>query len=76
MNCYQVRGYIDVTIYANNVDEVLQTLDGPTAETIATEEWIEINKGEQFILAVNALYETRNIELLPWFEIAPAIVSK
>lgn len=27
MNCYQVRGYIDVTIYANNVDEVLQTLD-------------------------------------------------
>lgn len=27
MNCYQVRGYIDMTIYAENVDEVLQTLD-------------------------------------------------
>lgn len=27
MNCYQVRGYIDMTIYADNVDEVLQGLD-------------------------------------------------
>lgn len=27
MNCYQVHGYIDMTIYAENVDEVLQTLD-------------------------------------------------
>ena len=66
--------YVKVDVDGNY--EVLQTLDGPTAETIVTEEWIEINKGEQFILAVNALFETRNIELLPWFEIAPAIVSE
>ena len=56
--------------------EVIQTLVGPTAETIVTEEWIEINAGETFILAINATYDWRNIELLPWFEIAPAIIPE
>ena len=56
--------------------EVLQTLTGPNKDTIITEEWIEINEGETFVLAINAVYDWRNIELLPWFEIAPAIISE
>lgn len=56
--------------------EILQTLTGPNKDTIITEEWIEINEGETFVLAINAVYDWRNIELLPWFEIAPAIISE
>ena len=65
-----------VKVDAEGNCEIIQTLVGPTAETIVTEEWMEINAGETFILAINATYDWRNIELLPWFEIAPAIISK
>ena len=77
-----LKGWVSETIWTYvKVDsdgnyEELQVLTGPNAETIITEEWIELNEGESFILAVHSAYEWRNFELIPWFEIAPAIVSE